>query len=220
MAGMFQDVYQVPQVKTDVNVGQFGWTEDDEKNMTQINSYLAEIIRIANEMSVKYSEVKAIATSLDATKTAAEDLANHVTDLTKQFDEKYADFLQKYGHIPRQFSFCSFNDLGYESGITLAYYVTDVAFTFQKDFAGSKATYKLLKEYPQLPAAALVDIWVTDADGSNATKLGTVQMNPDHTFIFQSSHDTYHVEAGRVVEFRVGTLDGVNSLSISLVFGD
>lgn len=220
MTGMFQTVYTTPSVKKEVNVGQFGWTGQDEKDMNAINSYLAQIIKIANEMTVKYSEVKAIADGLEQIKLDAETLSNKVAQQTAEFDLKYEEFLDKYGNIPRVYSFCHYNEAGYESPDVICWYTVDKNFHFGKDFKGSSANYILMKAYPQLPSAGLIDVYVLDKDRLNGVKVGTIQLNPDHTSVFQTTHDSYAVTKDSIIEFRVSTLEGISSVSVSLVYGD
>lgn len=197
--------------KNDVNVGQFGWSADDLETVNQMNQYLQQMIDMANSLNQKYGEVVAIKNIIDTIRDDAEDLANTIAGLTADFNLKYEEFISKYSDVPRTLSFYHINDFDYESATTIAFYVADKPFRFAKDFVGSVGKFKLKPAFPQLPSAGLIAIYV------NATRIGTIQLNLNGTVSFISFNNSYVVNVGDIIDFKVDTLEGVNSFSISLV---
>ena len=114
-------------------------------------------------------------------------------------------------NLPRILSFCSFNELGYVSGNTIAYYKADHNFIFPTDFAGSYADFTVRQPYTTNQEIGIVGIYADNL------RIGSVQFNLDGTSNFVMYEESYNIIAGTKLSFIVDQLTYIDSFTLTLM---
>ena len=178
----------------------------DVSNLNNLNTLLSNILTVVAD-----AQIAAVNAVIEAKDNILQQIGDSLAAVEAEVDALLLAANTKLSGVPRVLSFCSFNDTGYVSGNTIAYFKVDHTFTFPNDFAGSQAAFTVRPPAESNAEIALIGIYV------NNTRIGSVQFGTDGSSTFVMYETGFTVNTGDIISFKVDIMTYIGSFTLTLV---